>query len=109
MGTSNTGQPVRPVQEGREEQSRPLDGVCPQLQPWKQLVRRGEQTGSKDGRTVLPDWVTHWLLGLPLLRPLNGLRTVEGVSLANKADSGKISLFPSWEPFHPPVFMDQRL
>lgn len=35
--------------------------------------------------------------------------TVEGVSLENKADSGKISLFLRREPFHPPVFMDQRL
>lgn len=35
-------------------------------------MRGGEQKGSKDGRTFLPDWVTHWLLGLPLLRHLNG-------------------------------------
>ena len=36
---------------------------------------------------------------MPLLRHLKGLRTVEGVVLENKADSGRISLFPGWEPF----------
>lgn len=48
-------------------------------------------------------------LRLPLLGHVNGLRTVEGVSLQNKADSGGNSLFSRREPFHPPVFMDHGL
>ena len=89
-----------PFTRGREEQSRPF-GWCLPPAPALETITEGKGAkGKRDGRksSSQTGWLT-WRPGLPLLRHLKGLRTVEGVVLENKADSGRISLFPGWEPF----------
>lgn len=67
---------------------------------------KGSQDGRNDSPPRLGDSPSFWVC---LLMHLNGLGTIEGVSLENKGDSGKSFLLSGRDAFYPPVFMDQGL
>lgn len=88
-GASNTGQPVKLVEMGAGRGTEQGFGRClPPRAPLRNISKY-----SRDRSTVLPDRVTHLVLSWSLFRQLSRQKTVEGVSLENKADSSNISPF----------------